>query len=428
MRVTCQPVTIPCTTSYTRFGSSLTILANASLRSLRRTNKSLSMSVWSRFVVGCPSSNTTRTSRPNGESRCGCWPTLRLATTTRLTCIPGRMLTLTLCRILARSAEWCWSSPSRSSARGTPSSSTASTRARTYCTGFDELTCQVVAQPWQIAVDFRSNSSQLAEASRGSKTGCNVRRPAFWRHVGATRETYISCQTTWSPKLTTLSSSATTRSAIASTCRVHPLWLSITATWEQSTSMIRCVDLTKRYAHTSGMCGSIASVSRGHSSMHLLSRRNSGPTDERETSGNSPSKSSTSWLVTVASVVWNEVGHRQLSLCPVASHSRATFLWKAKVSTTYVLCAPRSTTATKGQIRPQHMRRIPTRRWRRRSSVMAAQATCAWRRTQPAGRIGTPSWSTGTDQCERTWSRMHVNAACIHTSIHTYECFITIHW
>ena len=48
----------------------------------------------------------------------------------------------------------------------------------------------------QIAVDFRSNSSRLAEASRGSTTGCNVRRPAFWRHVGATRETYISCQTT----------------------------------------------------------------------------------------------------------------------------------------------------------------------------------------------------------------------------------------
>ena len=40
----CQPVTIQCTTSCTRFASSLTTSVNALPRSLRRTNKSLSMS------------------------------------------------------------------------------------------------------------------------------------------------------------------------------------------------------------------------------------------------------------------------------------------------------------------------------------------------------------------------------------------------
>ena len=69
----CQPVTIQCLTSYTRFGYSLNILVNTLLR-----KKSLSTSAWHRFVVGCPSGNTTRTSRSNGESRYGYWQTLRL--------------------------------------------------------------------------------------------------------------------------------------------------------------------------------------------------------------------------------------------------------------------------------------------------------------------------------------------------------------
>ena len=55
-----------------------------------------------------------------------------------------------------------------------------------------------------------------------------------------------------------------------------------------------------RHTHTRCMCGTTASVSRGHFSRRSSLRRNSGSTNARETSGKSPPKSSTSWLVTLA--------------------------------------------------------------------------------------------------------------------------------